>query len=400
VFVRAAAPDEGPPARYVIGGRAIEDAHPSVHHRAVRPDDVRREKRRAVFVVGESAGFGFPYAYAQSFAALLDARVRAKGLAVLNASQVGATSADLEPVVERIAGAFEPAALVLMIGNNEWIQWLPPHEVPVSPSRIRLLRALSASRAIAGVEYWLLKRSVDARNAELATGASASDAFLPHAELSGHAYALRHSADDLGFDASTWPATRDEFLRAFESNLEAMARAAGKHGARVVLLTLPFNHRLSPAWKHPQPEAFDAAHRDATRTAIHSAARAIETRTFDTALTEIDRALALDPAPPILHYLRGAALEALGRPLEAEAAYAQCRERMIGNLGSRLSINASIAKVAAETGAKLLDVEKLFEDYEHAHGACCNADLIHDDCHPTPLGHRLIAEALEPLVAP
>jgi hypothetical protein len=102
--------------------------------------------------------------------------------------------------------------------------------------------------------------------------------------------------------------------------------------------------------------------------------------------------------PAILHYLEAECLERLGRADEAEQAYARSRECMIGNLGSILGINEVIARVARDEGAELLDVRKLFDDWEHARGRHFNQDLIHDGCHPTPQGHRLIAEALDALL--
>jgi hypothetical protein len=396
VAVRAPVKDEGEPVPYVIGGRRIEGARPSVYHRPILPTDLDRDSRRPVFVVGESAGFGFPYAYAQGFSALLNESLRPKGITVLNASQVGATSADLLPIVHRIIDGFHPVALVLDIGNNEWIQWLPPQAVPISSGRIRLLRSLAASRALAALEYASLQRriSADRDAAERGTGSG----FRAHAEIAGHAEALRHPADDTGFDASSWPETKRAFLDVLEANLEDMVRSAQGRGIQVILLTLPFNHKLSPAWKHPQPESFDPAHRGEVRSAIRTAAGLLEGGKFPQSLAEIDRALTLDPLPPILHYLRGETLEGLGRSAEAETAYARCRENMIGNLGSRLSVNERIRKVASSTQARLVDVEQLFDEYEHARGHWFNADLIHDDCHPTPLGHRLIADALASLL--
>jgi hypothetical protein len=390
VLVRANVVDEKPSAPYVIGGRAIEDACPSVHQRPVLPADLARDPRKPIFIVGESAGFGFPYAYSETFAATLNEDFRSKKLTVLNASQVGATSADLVPVVARIVERFRPVALVLFVGNNEWIQWVPPQEATISPGCIRLLRALSSSRALAAVEYLSLRRSFAPR--------APSSGFRPHAEISGHGEALRHPSDDTGFDPRTWADTKRRFLDAFRANLGTMARTAQSHGIRVVLLTLPFNHKLSPAWKHPQPESFDLASRAIVRAAVRTAADLVDHDRPEDALVAVDRALTLDPLPPILHYLRGEALEAVGREADAEKAYAQCRENMIGNLGSRLSINDAIRAVARDTGARLLDVEQLFEEYEHTEGDWFNEDLIHDDCHPTPRGHQLIAEALEKIL--
>ena len=55
-------------------------------------------------------------------------------------------------------------------------------------------------------------------------------------------------------------------------------------------------------------------------------------------------------------------------------------------------------EVAERTGATLVDVRQLFDEYGHARQRYFNIDLIHDDCHPTPLGHQLIAETLAKLI--
>ena len=89
----------------------------------------------------------------------------------------------------------------------------------------------------------------------------------------------------------------------------------------------------------------------------------------------------------------------LGDPPAAEAAYAQCREHMIGNLGASLSINRSIEKVAESTGVTLIHVQRQFERYSHERERWFNEGLIHDDCHPSPEGHRVIAAAVEKVLA-
>ena len=83
---------------------------------------------------------------------------------------------------------------------------------------------------------------------------------------------------------------------------------------------------------------------------------------------------------------------------QAELVYAESRERTIGNLGSRLSTNRIIREVAEAAGVPVIDVQALFQQYGARRQRYYNVDLIHDDCHPTPLGHQLIAEALAPLL--
>ncbi len=391
LLVRAENDPAIPPGfRYEIGGKVIPEAFPDLRQRMLQPDRLEASHRQRVFVVGGSAAFGFPYPASLCFASILQ-RLCQERLRVVNAAQMGWTSGELVPVVERIADDFEPDVLVILTGNNEWIHWSPERQSRFDRVRLDLLERLAHSRAIAAIEYALLKWSASRSQTE------PSDAYIPHAELVGYATALAHPADPRLFDTRRWLAVREKYLQTFRDNLRRMVRTAQKHNVRTVLLTVPFNYRLCPAWKHPQPLSLVGRDAD-VRPLIEQAAEEISQNHARAALNLLDKAVRIDAYSPVAHYLRGVSLEALDRPAEAEKAYAQCRENMVGNLGARLSINRVIREVAAETGAELIDLRKRFDQYEHRRGRYFNVDLIHDDCHPTPLGHRLIADALRELL--
>jgi hypothetical protein len=328
-----------------------------------------------------------------TYAAELNRRLGAKGYHVYNAAQVGWESAAHAPIVERLVDHYDPHALIIFVGNNEWIRWQPTAQAPFERASVRTMRVLAHSRAAAGVQYLLLRRTLNRSNAGIGP--------VPNqVELMGVGFALANPLSDETFDAALWSRVKQRYLDAFEGNLVAMVNMAKKRNVRVVLCTLPFQYRLAPAWKHPQPESFDPTHRAAVKKAIREAAQAVTAGDARRVLDTVDTALALDPEPPILHYLRAAGLEGLGRPAEAEAAYALCREKMVGNLGGIVSINEVIRRVAASTGVTLVDLRKEFDDYEHTHGRNFNENLIHDDCHPTPEGHKVIAEALVDVLEP
>lgn len=384
---------------YVLGGREIPEAALSPGEVVklsglITPESSRHDPQRPVFIVGESAAFGYPYSYEKSFAALLDARLTAKGLTFLNASQVGSAPGELVPVVERAVKFYHPHSVILYVGNNPWIYWGIQRQGPAVHWRLSIGRLLAHSRAIAAIDYGLMKRSLAAQQQRPALPGKTAAHFRPHYEIASAAEALRFPSDDLGYDSRTWPETKQRFLDAFEMSLTQMVRAAQAGQVRPILLTVPFNYKLCPAWMDPQPEAFDPVHRQEVRAAVREAAALVAQGNHTAALLKIDTALALDPLPPILHYLRGQCLEAGGQLAEAELAYAQCRENVVGHLGSRLSVNAVIRRVAHTTGATLVDLRTIFDAYEHARGRYFNQDLILDDCHPTPLGHQVIADAL------
>lgn len=348
---------------------------------------------RRVFVLGESAAFGVGVGGNETFAALLDDRLGAQGVHVINAGQPGASAWQVMDAGAQLLARYSPSQLVLFTGNNQWVMWKPPQQRGWNPTVLHILSTLAASRAVAGLEFLLIRG--------LVTRVDDGKSFHDHHNLEGAQYALRFPLQETPqFGPTDWLKAKMTYLQNFRTSLEVLIRQAKSRGVASVLVTVPFRHRLSPSWKHPQFEAFNPAHRDEVRRLLHEAGALAEEGNAAGALPLLDRALALDPVPPVLHYLRAEALEKLGRLDEAEEAFAQSRELMMGNLGSRLSVNEVIRKVAAAEHVPLVDAEKLFEDYSHQHGKHFNDGLFTDDCHPTQVGHRIIADALEPLLRP
>ncbi len=376
---------------FVFGGRVIPNAGPlGYRHREVSPGSVPGEPDRRVFVIGGSAAYGYPYRYDECFAAELDRQLSHRGLTVLNAAHVGYNSGEIAPIARRISEHYSADTLIIFTGNNEWNHW-QPYRPPgkKQETSLSLLRNLAHSRAVSAVEHLLLGWMTTPESA-----GSGVDSFRFHYELTGIDYSLRHPIDPRRYDPSTWPAAKQHYLETFEDNLRFMVTHAQKNGVRVILLTVPFNYRLSPAWKHPQPDSFNPQHARAVRLAINQSAKRVAEGQHKQALQLVQDALVLDPLPPVLHYLAGQCHEAAGDYSEARSAFAQCRETMVGALGSRLSINRVIRRVAADSRVELLDLPDVFDRHERSRGENFNGNLIHDDCHPTAAGHRVIADAL------
>lgn len=377
-------------ASYEIGGRVI--AEPGIVPELAMIDREHFDPdEKLVFVVGGSAAFGYPYAFGASFAARLDRMLRPEGYRVLNAARVGASSGTVRDIAERILDVFDVHTLIVFAGNNEWIRWQPGEA-----ESLGVIRSLARSRAVALLLAFRLERrraEAEAQIERARTGEVDAGVFVEHFELTGSQYALRFAQDGDPSERE-WLEVQSEYLRVFEENLRAIIDRAAIESARVLLLSVPYNHRLSPAWKHPQPLVFDEGSEPLARDALARSALASTRPEQRAALDAIEAVLGQEPRSAILHHLRGEQLEALGRYLEAEEAYSQAREHMIGNLGSRLSINAVIAEVAEDTGVALIDLPGLFDENQHRRGRYFNEELIHDDCHPTPVGHRLISETL------
>jgi hypothetical protein len=375
--------EDGPPREtpYVLGGKAIPEADRVAKQVKIDASEVTPGK--GVFIIGDSAAFGFPLKYADSFAARLDQELGPRGFEVYNVAETGWNSGSMMPVARRVLNYYSPHTLIVYMGNNEWISWTPDIR-SFSPWIVDVPSWFAQSRLIAFGEYILLRHWVN-------TSRKGMKGFNSQEQLSGISYAIERPASH---PPVYWTETKRKFLENYEAHLRAMLALAKERGVRVLLLTVPFNYKLSPAWKVQQPLAFDPRNQAAVEARVQEAYQAYLRGDSAGALRAAEAALAIEPSVPVPRYLKAAALEKLNRFSESEAEYALVRENMIGNLGSILSINEVIRSVAAETGVELLDVVKLFDRDEHMRGRYFNETLILDDCHPSPLGHQLIADAI------
>jgi len=402
--------DEGPdPVEpYRVGRTEIAGAGPWIEHRRLTPESCPGSPGERTFVLGGSAAFGYPYRFKENFAARSDRPTANPDHRVLNAARVGATSSDIVPIARTILEHYEPATLVVLAGNNEWFHWRPGRAEgdtgedgepggPASPlgdTSRSVLVTLAHSRALAAVTSGLLHLLHDRDRQAAPLPVAHDDGFVEHHALHGARHAIENPLIPPRYDATSWPETRDHYLDHFRNNLVTIVSEARRRNVRVVLMTMPFQYRLAPAWKQRQPLAGDPGNLQTMTRLINETLQLQKQDRSDDALLRIQFAIKIDPAAPVPHYLEAELLEALDRPEEAEAAYARSREAMIGNLGSRLSINRVIREVAADQEADLIDLRKIFDDFEHRRKRHFNVELIHDDCHPTALAHGLIAHHL------
>jgi hypothetical protein len=380
-------------AVYRVGGTVVSNA--CVHNRKafVRTEELARGALPRVFIVGGSAAFGYPYAYRDAMAGRLQDQLTNR-YEVINAAQVFWSSGRLVPLVGRIVRECTPDTVVIYSGNNEWIHWVDDEQRWMSRELIDTYRLLANSRLQALLLFHAFERTA-ARQDE---AREQVPGFRIHAEFEGYRYAIEHPKTNR-MDAAAWRREKQHYLEVFRTNLLEMIGICTARRVRVVLLTVPFRHTLSPAWKHPQPLSLRSEDYAAVTGALHRADALMAAQKWQAALAELDAACARDPESAIGHYMRAVCLEQLLRPAEAEAAYASSREHMTGNLGSRLSINGIIREVARSTGVALSDAHALLVEQCHAQGRWSNRGMLADDCHPSLAGQQLMATHLAELLS-
>ncbi len=381
--VRLRVPDRGEAREtpYALGGVVIEGAWPDAKLDPVEAEEVaeRAAGRPRVFVLGGSAALGYPYPFEDSLASQLQTQLPEH--AVFNAGQVGWCAGQVLGLAQVLLDRFDPAVFVVLSGNNEFIQWSPATAPEDDPA---IQRLLAHSRLLAAALY-------------LGHRGNTAGTRVPQAPLVGYRHAIDHP--DESFPLTTWAQTRTAHLNAFRGHLDALVSRAERSGVQVVMLTVPFNPRLSPSFHRLQPlSARSGPVGEEVRALARRGADELDAGQAEAAVATAREALALDPEPAALHALKGAALEALAElpaPTGEAAfhrnaafdAYVESRERTIGNLGTRVGVNVAVRSVAARhPEVALIDADAIARERWRT-----GAPTIEDDCHPTPAFHGVLA---------
>jgi len=344
-------------------------------------------------LVGGSAPHGHGVLYDQTFWALLDA-ARVSGLTFSNGAM---PSYSASGSAHQLRWAFElgdVALAAIYVGDNEWNGFLYPSGLGPGPLE-RLDHLMLASRAYA-LGAGLVRHELDRRRPRM-------EPITLEQTWGLSDYCLEHryqSFDVFGVDQV------ERLRRRLEDNfsgwVELMLTAAADERATVLLMTTPIRYRLSPCYSVPQivseAHAGTATEGEIVRL-LRQGYAALKAGDPDAALGPLDAAAALDPGSSLTNHYLGYAFERLGRVDEARRHFGVARNRTIGGSGILLDLNRILRqKATAHAGAVLVDLQQLFDDHADRHGLGLGDELFLDWCHPSPLGHRVIADALERVI--
>ncbi len=367
--------------------------------RLFNPQSFARDKGDGVtrvFCLGGSTTYGRPYGDATSFCGwlreLLPAADPTRRFEVVNAGGISYASYRVAALMEELL-EHQPDLFIVYTGHNEFLEQRTYGRILAYPKAVRGLGAL-ASRT----------RLFTAAKQALAGGrrpAEVSEA--PAATLDADVRTL--------LDASVGPDAyhRDDALQArvlehFRYSLARMAEMARAAGAALVLVSPASNLRHSSPFKSESTAGLGAAEQARFSTLFEAARAAAGDGRWPEALAALDEASALDDRHAHSHYLRGRALDRLGRTGEARAAFERARDEDVCPLRALGATRDVVAEVARERGVPLVDFAALVED--RSPDGIPGENLFLDHVHPTVEGHRLLALEIldvlerEGLVAP
>jgi tetratricopeptide (TPR) repeat protein len=332
-----------------------------------------------IFVLGESASAGWPHPPSEIFSVYLEQALElaypGRRFEVINVSAHAYAAYRIRLIFENVI-RFDPDALVLWTGNNEFLE------------RRSYLRSFPlATRAVGLANHSALFRLLRARVGPALFPGSALSAQRRGDEMADLLTRLRQEAVELRAD----PAQLEGVKRHYAASVEAMVRDAGRAGVPVLLLTVPVNLRDWQPNVSLQPLAGDAL---ARWQAEFDAGRAALLRgDTDEAVRRLEAAIALSPDHAGSHFALARACEARGDWAGALASYERARD-LDGNPFRAISdFNRALREIAARHGnATLVDAAGAFAAASAPRAP--GFDLFLDYVHPTKAGNLVVARSV------
>lgn len=344
---------------------------------SLRPD------RPRVVTIGESFVYGLGLEAEEAWPARLEAALAGKA-EVLNLGRCGTYASRLQPQVAA-AETLHADVVILSVGNNEHTMTSffsgPLGRHPLKTYEV--MRTAGQSQL-----FGLLSRIVTGGQPLRAAESFDTPAKAITDPVDAQVYAARRRPPDLSLfpeGHASQEVTRileeEQRLkeRIFEGHLRRMVRTAQAGGATVVLTTLPWRLGTAPALS-------------GTQSADPANVRRIVDRVGAPGDPDPEAAyregLALDPTVAGLHHQAGRMYLRTQRPGPAADAFRQAAEWDLVP-DATPSINAIIARVAAEEGATLVDLHALSDGWM----AAPDSKLL-DKVHVSAGGAEDVAQAL------
>jgi tetratricopeptide (TPR) repeat protein len=353
------------------------------HFNLQRFDRVKPAGTQRIFCLGGSTTYGRPYDDRTSFCGwlrdLLPRVDPTRRWEVINAGGISYASYRITNLLGELVG-YQPDLFIVYTGHNEFLERRTyPDLLDAEPWLIDLRVRLNRTRTYS----WLSEAITSAREQD---GRDSQEEILPE-EVEA---ILDQSAGLNHYNRANLQ--RDAALHHFRFNLERIVAEAGAVGAQVVLVRPASNLRASSPFKSEHAAQLDAGERRRARALRTRAIAALEQDEPQAALALLDEAIALDDTHAESHFLRGRALDALGRETEALRAFTRARDEDVVPLRALSTFAAVVAEVATELGTPLVDYEAIAA--RDAADGIPGADLFLDHVHPTVAAHGRLAAAL------
>lgn len=341
-----------------------------------RPD--KGAKTLRIVVQGGSSAAGYPYGYGASPAGMLQQRLQRtfpdRKVEVITTATSAINSYTLLDFSREILEQ-EPDAVLIYAGHNEYLGILGVGSSFSAGRRRPLVLAFLALKDVRLLQ--LGRRAV----------AAAAGAFGGEEGGDGSRRSLMErvvAEDRIPYGSSLYR----RGVSQFRANLRALLERYRRAGVPVFIGTVVANERDQPPFISGHSRGVDL---ETWRRHFDAGLEALRSDEPEAALASFEAAVALDDAHADVHFGRGRALEALGRHPEARRAYLAARDRDELRFRAPLAINEVVREVAAEEGARVVEVERAF--VEASENGIVGRELMLEHVHPNVGGYSLMADA-------
>ncbi len=308
--------------------------------------------RHTLVCLGDSTPFGWRVEADACFPRQLETILSPDSWRVINAGVPGYSSFQVRLQAERWIPRWKPDVIVVCVGNNE--AW------PVETSDRELHEQRRAARALT--------------------------TLLSHSKFLVWLGERVWQQQPKPFIAKNLEATEPRVdPHDFEENIERIIDVAQRHRARVIVLGPPVNLYEPPLRLNQFVEW------DRFMGYVSQIDRLLEQDKFAEAQQLVQQSVDLDPDGFWHYWLQGRILVLMNENDAARQILEQAFERHPYPERCKPSYQAILRRAADRHGLAFLDVNDLFHDSTNPKPP---ADLYLDWCHPTPNGHRLIAQAV------
>jgi lysophospholipase L1-like esterase len=341
------------------------------------PADKAPETLR-IFVQGGSTAAGWPYGYGGSLAGMLQQRLQAslpqRNIEVISTAMTAVNSYTLMDFADEIITQ-QPDAVLIYAGHNEYLGVLGVGSA-VSAGRTRpVVLAYLALRDLRILQ--LLKHTY--------LGFNTQQTPTEGRPQTGPTLMRRIVGEThIAFDSPLYQRGEAQF----RDNLAVLLERYRDAGIPVFIGTLASNEKGLAPFASLLSEGTDVS---AWREHFKQGIDALRGGDTELASASLEAALALDDSAASLHFALGRLFENRAEYPAARMAYLDARDRDQLRFRAPQSFNHILRTVAAEQGARVVEVEASLLDHTE-HGIIGN-ELMLEHLHPNLWGYFLLADA-------
>jgi len=343
-----------------------------------KPDDTCR-----IFVLGESAVFGFPHwtngAFPQFLEVILDRTASGKRIEVINCGVTAISSFSIVDIAREVV-RYEPDLIIVYAGHNEF------YGAYGAASMISLGTTPRAIKTL----MWLRKRRLYMAMADLAK-AIAGGRRAPEAHAATNLIDVMARDKAIRHGGALYERTKSSF----RTNLRAIVDMARERDVPVILSTVAFNVRDCAPMGSVHAEGLSAEQVEKWNRHFDAGKALAEKKEWAAAADEFEAAKEVDPEHAETRYRLARALESAGRIDHARTEYYDActldavRFRADGEFNK---IVKDLVASARDDGVTLADAAAAVQ--EASRDGIPGCDLLHEHVHPNLRGNYVIAEAL------